>query len=100
MSAIFCGEGHVPKIIQVSAAQFNSRPSIAENVRRIRGIVAQAARAGSDAVLFPECALTGYNIDFRRLARGDVEKGLKAVAAAARESRCHVLVGTPTFDGR
>jgi predicted amidohydrolase len=90
----------VPKTIQVSAAQFNSHPSITENVQRIRGIVAQAARSGSDAVLFPECALTGYNIDFRRLSRGDVESGMKAVATAARDARCHVLIGAPTFERR
>jgi predicted amidohydrolase len=48
-------------------------------------------------VLFPECALTGYNVDFHELKRGEIENGLKAIADAARAHRCHVLIGSPTF---
>src|SRR5437867_4839070 len=59
--------------------------------------MAEAARAGSDAVLFPECALTGYNVDFHRLTRREIDTGLKTVARAARPHRCYALVGSPTF---
>src|SRR6185369_9267807 len=85
---------------QISVAQLKFRPTVTENVQLISRLVAAAARADSDVVLFPECALTGYNVDFRRLARREIEAGLKAVATTARAHRCHVLVGAPTFDGR
>lgn len=85
------------KFLQVAAAQLKFRRTLPENVELIRRLIAEAARAGSDVVLFPECALTGYNVDFRKLARGEVENGLKAVADAARAHRCHVLIGSPTF---
>ena len=88
------------KILRVAAAQVKFRPTLPENVALVCQFIADGARAGCDVVLFPECALTGYNVDFRRLTRGGVEDGLKAVADAARTHRCHVLIGAPTFAGR
>ena len=85
------------KVLQIAAAQLKFRRTLPENVELIVRFIAEAARSGSDVVLFPECALTGYNVDFHRLARGEVEKGLKVVADAARERRCHVLMGSPTW---
>ena len=85
------------KILQIAAAQLKFRRTLPENVELIRRLIAQAAREGSDVVLFPECALTGYNRDFHQLARGEIESGLNAVAEAARIARCHVLIGSPTF---
>ena len=40
------------------------RATIADNVEFISAAIAKAARANCDVVLFPECATTGYNIDF------------------------------------
>ena len=85
------------KVLQITAAQLKFRRTLPENVEIIRRLIAKATRAGSDVVLFPECALTGYNVDFRKLARGEIENGLKAVSDSARAHRCHVLIGSPTF---
>src|SRR6266550_5972484 len=85
------------KLLQIAAAQLKFRRTLPENVEIIRRLIAKATRAGSDVVLFPECALTGYNVDFRKLARGEIENGLKAVSDSARAHRCHVLIGSPTF---
>src|SRR5205823_2044605 len=88
----------MPKqVLHVTAAQLKFRRTVPENVEIIRRFIADGARAGSDVVLFPECALTGYSVDFHRLTRREVENGLKAVADAARAHRCHVLIGSPTF---
>jgi len=84
------------KVIHITAAQLKFRQTVPENVELIRRSIAGAARAGSDAILFPECALTGYNVDFHKLACVEIENGLKAVAHAARTHRCHVLLGSPT----
>jgi len=73
------------------------RRTLPENVELICRFISQAAHRDSDVVLFPECALTGYNVDFRRFARSEMEGGLDAVANAARTHRCNVLVGSPTF---
>jgi len=85
------------KILQVAAAQLKFCRTLPENVELIRRLIAEAAREGSDVALFPECALTGYNVDFHTLALGEIENGLKAVADAARAHRCNVLIGSPTF---
>jgi predicted amidohydrolase len=84
------------RTLRIAAAQLKFCRSLPENVEVIRQWIARAADAGSDAVLFPECALTGYNVDFRRLAATDIESGLQAVADAARAHQCHVLIGSPT----
>jgi len=85
------------KVLQIAAAQVKFRRTLPENVELIRRLIAQAASAGSNAVLFPECALTGYNVDFGKLSEAEIERGLEAVAQAAREARCCVLIGSPTF---
>ena len=73
------------------------RPTIAENLEVILRSISAARGKGAETVLFPECALTGYNLDFFNVAAGEVNRSLDAIARAAGENRCHVLVGTPTF---
>src|SRR5688572_12281760 len=85
------------KTLRIAAVQMKFRRTIPENVEVISRFIAPAARQNIDAVLFPECALTGYNVDFRRFGRDEIENGLKAVADAARTHRCNVLLGSPTF---
>jgi predicted amidohydrolase len=87
------------RILHVTAAQLKFRKELPANVEVICALVAQSARAGCDVVLFPECALTGYNVDFQKIPRTGIENGLKAVSDAARAHRCHVLIGSPTFAG-
>ncbi|HRI15672.1 MAG TPA: carbon-nitrogen hydrolase family protein [Verrucomicrobiota bacterium] len=83
--------------LQVAAAQMKFRPTLRENVELIRHLISQAAQCGSDLILFPECAITGYSVDFARVKASEIEAGLVAVAEAARAHRCHVLVGSPTY---
>ncbi len=75
-------------------------PSIAGNLAKIARALARAARGKADAVLFPECATTGYGYDFRSLRPEDVAGAVAAVGALARQHRVNVLVGTPLFAGR
>lgn len=82
--------------MKVAAVQMKFRRTIPENVAFIERHIHAFARAGGDAILFPETAVTGYNINFRELDPAAVEAGLRAVAGAACEHRCNVLVGSPT----
>jgi len=86
--------------LTVAAAQMIFRPTVAENRDRIISIIHELGKARVDIVLFPECALTGYNRDFSAIDRTDVESALKEVSGAAKEANCNVLVGSPTFAGR
>jgi predicted amidohydrolase len=83
--------------LQIAAVQMKFRPTIDQNVQQIVERIHSAARAGADVILFPECAVTGYRRDFKGLAPGLVNLGCADVACAAREARCNVLVGSPTF---
>src|SRR5882672_9779080 len=85
------------RMLRITAAQLKFRRTLSENVELVRRLIAEAAQAGSDVVLFPECALTGYNVDFHKVGQGEIEKALKAVSDAARACCCNVLLGSPTF---
>ena len=76
------------------------RTAIRENVSWITQVIHSSAKSGAEIVLFPECAVTGYNCDFRRVTSAEIRTALLAIASAARAARCHVLVGSPTFADR
>lgn len=84
----------------VAAAQMKFRPAIAANVEWITRTIQSAGDAGVDIILFPECAVTGYNRDFTQVASSEVKGALEVIARSARRNHCNVLVGCPTFAGR
>jgi predicted amidohydrolase len=84
----------------VAAAQMKFRAAMQDNVVWITDTIHAAAKDGADVILFPECAVTGYNVDFAALAPKDVERALETIGGAAREACCHALVGSPTCLGR
>jgi predicted amidohydrolase len=85
------------KTIRIAAAQMKFRRTIPENLEVIQNFIADAGRLGADALLFPECAITGYNNDFHAIREAEVAGTLDAVADSARRARCAVLIGSPTF---
>ncbi|HSZ57013.1 MAG TPA: carbon-nitrogen hydrolase family protein [Tepidisphaeraceae bacterium] len=86
--------------LTIAAVQMVFRPQVDQNVALITDTIQRSAEGGADVILFPECAVTGYNRDFTRIRRGDIERALARIAQTARRSRCNVLVGSPTFAGR
>lgn len=84
----------------VVAAQMKFRAAVADNVCWITEVIHSSAATGAQLILFPECAVTGYNLDFATVSPSQVRAGLQAIARAARAAHCHVLVGSPTFAGR
>lgn len=75
-------------------------PTIEGNLARMEHAVGRAAAAGADAILFPECATTGYAMDFATLEKAAAKDALVALAAMAARHRVHVLAGSPVFMGR
>lgn len=84
----------------IAVAQMKFRAAIPDNVAWITQTIHAAAKAGADAILFPECAVTGYHCDFAAVSPTEVKSALGSIAGAARAARCHVLVGSPTFSER
>lgn len=89
-----------PPRVVVAAAQMKFRPAIADNVAWITEAIHSSAQAGADIILFPECAVTGYDRDFAAVAPREVAAALRCVGRAARAARCYVLLGSPIFAGR
>lgn len=87
----------VRKRLRVAAAQMKFAPAIAGNLAKIETTIRAAARRGADAVLFPECATTGYNRDFSTLRPAEVRAALAAVSKLAARHRLNVLAGSPVF---
>lgn len=85
--------------LRVAAVQLNSTDSIEANLARIEEAAARAAAAGASAVLFPECATTGYTYDFTSLRSADAGNILSTVGAIAARLKTTLLVGTPIFSG-
>jgi predicted amidohydrolase len=88
------------KPLTIAAAQMVFRPDVAQNLAMITDTIHRTADSGVDIILFPECAVTGYNRDFTTLRPRDIESALATISQTARRSRCNVLVGCPTFTGR
>jgi len=88
------------KSLCVAAVQMIFADSIAGNLEKIEHAATKAAAAGADAVLFPECATSGYACDFGALKPAALRQTLRSVAAVAAKLRVNLLVGSPIFAGR
>ena len=85
--------------LTIAVAQMKFRAAISDNVAWIAQAIHSSAKADADAILFPECSVTGYNCDFARISRQEVDAALRTIALEARAAQCYVLVGSPTFKG-
>ncbi len=66
----------------------------------IEQFVRESARHRADAVLFPECAVTGYAYDFQTLESSEIRAALQSIGTMAAKRKINVLVGTPVFRRR
>jgi predicted amidohydrolase len=86
-----------PARLRVAAVQMKFAPTIDANLATIHRLLAEAARRRADAILFPECAVTGYAYDFATLQPPEVRQALAAVGMMAAEFGVNVLIGSPVF---
>ena len=89
-----------PARLRVAAVQMKFAPTVAGNLVSIERALKRAARRSVDAVLFPECATTGYSCDFRALNRAELGAALARVGEWAKQYRINVLIGSPFFAGK
>lgn len=89
-----------PKSMRVAAVQMIFADSIAGNLEKIERAAIQAVAERADAVLFPECATTGYACDFGALSPTSVRQALHSIAVVAARLQVNLLVGSPIFAGR
>lgn len=88
-------------VLTVACVQMRWDRPLEENLTRCRAFLREAAREGADLVLLPECALSGYDIDYiGGLPRTDLEAAVDEVKTEAAKAGATVVLGTPTFDLR
>jgi predicted amidohydrolase len=83
--------------LRVASVQMKFAPTIEGNLATIERLLARAARRRADAVLFPECAVTGYAYDFSTLRPAEIRHALSAVGRMAAGSSINLLMGSPVF---
>ncbi|HEY3288730.1 MAG TPA: carbon-nitrogen hydrolase family protein [Anaerolineae bacterium] len=86
-------------VITVAAAQFDPHlGDAAYNTARMLGLLADAARIGAALVVFPECAVTGYNFASVEEAHAVSEPvdgpSITALQKSCRQLKLHAIVGT------
>lgn len=89
-----------PTVLRIAAAQMQFATTIEGNLNSITTLAREAARRRADAVLFPECAVTGYAYDFRTLKPAEIREALSAVGEVAARHSMNLLVGSPVFRRR
>ena len=83
--------------MRVAAVQMKFTATIEDNLAKVEAALAAAAGGKVDAVLFPECATTGYNRDFTKLSQREVRAAVDRVGALAAKFGVNVLLGSPVF---
>jgi len=97
------GRGRIALVkphLRAAAVQMRFARTIEGNLAAIGAALLAASRRGADAVLFPECAVTGYAADFAALDPADVRRALRVVSSIVRRCGTNALVGCPVFRGR
>lgn len=99
MGAILAGQAAGGNIT-VSAVQMRTNCTLEENTKKICRYIQDLAAAETQVVVFPECAITGYEgLDFRAMDPGPVVKAQKTVAEACKKAQVWAIVGTPDWQG-
>lgn len=83
--------------LRVAVVQMKFSPSIGENLAAVERLLREADRQRADAILFPECAVTGYGYDFARLKPKEIRGALTSVSQMAAAANVNVLIGSPVF---
>jgi predicted amidohydrolase len=85
------------RTLRVAAAQISITDDIAGNLRTILAAIQRQADRGSEVILFPETALTGYSPTIGRGRQASewptIERALATIAQAAQEHGIWVVVG-------
>jgi 5-aminopentanamidase len=92
-------------MITLAAAQFDPHlGDIAYNLAHMQSLLAGAVGKGAQLVVFPECAITGYNFasldDARAIAEPENGPSVTVLTQACREMNVYLISGTLRTDGK
>ena len=88
-----------PGHIKVAAVQLAVSDDLEKNTKRICEHIADLAKQGVRAALFPECATTGYfKNEIPKYTEKQLKKSEETIAHACDENDMYAIVGSPYFE--
>ncbi len=84
----------VPVKLKVAAVQFRSSFDVADNRRRIVEALERLAEGGVNVAAFPECALTGYQMDAMTPSAEEVAAAEEQIRQTCRNRKIAAVVGS------
>lgn len=84
----------VPVKLKVAAVQFRSSFDVADNRRRIVEALERLAGGGVNVAAFPECALTGYQMDAMTPSAEEVAAAEEQIRQTCRNRKIAAVVGS------
>lgn len=92
--------GQQPVLLSVASVQMRSSTDLSDNTARIMGFIEKSAAEGAKVVIFPECALSGYDEKaVKALSERQILDAEKEIAVACKKSSVYAIVGLPFRDG-
>lgn len=91
--------GEAAKVLRVAVVQFRATMEVEANAPRMAEFIAEAARAGAQVAVFPECALSGYTQEKNWTVEQDrLERGAELIGAACQDYGIYAIVGSPWWE--
>jgi len=81
--------------IRIAVAQIRISKNIQENIHAITNMINQGSDKYIDVICFPECALTGYLVEYQNLDFSLVKNGLDQIVEKAKRTGMYIIIGTP-----
>ena len=86
--------------LQVAAVQMRSSTNLTENTAKISQFIEKCASDGARVVVFPECALTGYDEKtIKTLSPEQITKAENELRETCRKASVYAIVGLPWHEG-
>ena len=86
-------------VLTVACVQMRCDRPLEDSLEHCLESTRRAAGEGVELLVFPECALTSYDVDYvAGLGQAEIEEAIDAVKGAVRRAGCAAVLGTPTFD--
>lgn len=86
--------------LTVASVQMRSSTDLADNTARIMGFIEKSAAEGAKVVIFPECALSGYNEKaVKALSAEQILNAEKKIAETCKKASVYAIVGMPYREG-
>lgn len=87
---------HLPRSLVVATGQLRSDRSLGDTVAKMEAMLSDAAAAGAQLLVLPECALVGYSADCGSKAPAwMLAEAEEVLCAACRRHGIAAVVGTP-----